>query len=85
MLLSLLAHKKVTKEMHPAKPLLAEFVRSPRENPLAINSLGFASLRQNCSFIGFSLSSLTGFKGTPFGPVPSYSNSVFVFIGHERL
>lgn len=35
MLLSLLAQQKVTKEMHPTKPPFG-FVRSPRENPLAI-------------------------------------------------
>jgi len=57
----------------PKKPLLTEFVRSPRENPLAINSLHCIPLRQNCSFFGFSLGSLTGFKGTPLGLLPSYS------------
>ena len=49
MLLSLLAQKKVTKEMHPAKPPFG-FVRSLGKNQLAINSLRCAALRQNCSF-----------------------------------
>jgi len=47
-----------------------------------LNSLRFTPLKQNCSSIGFFLPSLTGFKGTPFGFVPSYSNGSFEFIGY---
>ena len=57
-------HKETEpKKVHPAKPLLTESVRSPRKNPLAIK---LAALKQNCSLIGFFLSSLTVFEGTPF-------------------
>ena len=47
MLLSLLVQKKVTKETHPEKPLLAEFVRSFEEFGPRLNSLRSTPLKQN--------------------------------------
>jgi hypothetical protein len=87
MLLSLLAQKKVTKEMHPGKPLRLQrssFTHSEKIRS-QLNSLHFIPLRQNCSPTGFFLPSLTGFKGTPFDFVPSYSDLTFEFIGHGRF
>jgi len=73
----------VLKEKAPQEAALR--VRSVAwKNPLAINSLGFASLRQELLVTGFFLHSLTGFKGPPFGPVPSYSIRMFEFIAQGR-
>jgi len=47
MLLSLLVQKKVTKETHPEKPLLAEFVRSFEKFGPRLNSLRSTPLKQN--------------------------------------
>ena len=58
------------KKGHPGKPLY-ECVRSPRKNPLAINSL---CSNRNCSSFGFPLDSLTGFQGAPFW-VLKFNNS----------
>jgi hypothetical protein len=52
--------------MHPGKPSAAadSFARSGKIRS-QLNSLHKAPLKQNCSFPGFFLSSLTGIKGTP--------------------
>ena len=71
MLLSLLAHILAWMTKMDDRQVAQ---RARAMDGLNHNSLDFTPLRQNCSFIGFSLSSLAGFKETFSGPVPSYIN-----------
>ncbi len=82
----LLVPKESTKEKapHEATPC---GVRSFAKGKSARNLTRSAALRsdRNCSLIGFSFSSLTGFKGTPLGMLPSYSIRSFDVTGYVRF